>query len=290
MGSGHLVQTSQATGPTLTRYLQTTDVALLHTIKNFSSIVYMEMNPDLFVMSLPFRLADEFKFNGQNIGANKLFVDDAQTHVTHGGAREMMSVAMNKTRLVLDIAALQGVDPDDARLSFGELNLPDIAVARLGQRLLHAIDLFANDPGLVTDTKRVSYIQDEIYNLIADYLLCAQDGKMPEYGTRRTPIQIFKAAEDAFEAANGAPISIADLCRAANVSAGTLTHTFRSLTDMTPARYFKMRRINKAHELLSHNAFDRSPVKQAALNSGLTDLGRFSVEYKMLFGNSPSDT
>ena len=43
--------------------------------------------------------------------------------------------------------------------------------------------------------------------------------------------------------------------------------------------------------MLEIGAFDRSPVKQAALSVGLTELGRFSIEYKaLLFGHSPSAT
>ena len=53
---------------------------------------------------------------------------------------------------------------------------------------------------------------------------------------------------------------------------------------------FKMGRMSQARELLEAGAFDRSSVKQAALGVGLTDLGRFSVEYKALFGHSPSET
>jgi transcriptional regulator GlxA family with amidase domain len=106
-------------------------------------------------------------------------------------------------------------------------------------------------------------------------------------GTRN---QIVRRAEERFEAAGEKPVSLADLCVAAGVSARTLQYAFRDLYGMSPIQYFKVRRLHRARRALKSAIPERSAVKRAALAAGLSDLGRFSVEYRALFGQSPSAT
>jgi AraC-like DNA-binding protein len=63
---------------------------------------------------------------------------------------------------------------------------------------------------------------------------------------------------------------------------------------MSPLKFFKIRRLCRARHTLLQGAVergaDRGAVKRAALDAGLTELGRFSVEYRALFGEPPSVT
>jgi transcriptional regulator GlxA family with amidase domain len=102
--------------------------------------------------------------------------------------------------------------------------------------------------------------------------------------------EIVRRAEARFEAAGEKPVSLADLCLAAGVSARCLQYAFRDLYGVSPIRYFRLRRLHEAHRSLRSALPGRSAVKRAALGAGLTDLGRFSVEYRELFGQSPSAT
>ena len=102
--------------------------------------------------------------------------------------------------------------------------------------------------------------------------------------------EVVRRAEERFETAGEKPVSLADLCLAAGVSARALQYAFRDLYGVSPIRYFKLRRLHKAHRSLKSAVPERSAVKRAALEAGLTDLGRFSVEYRALFGQSPSAT
>ena len=62
------------------------------------------------------------------------------------------------------------------------------------------------------------------------------------------------------------------------------------MCDVSPLAYFHKRRLGNARRNLIHSAPGRGAVKNAALSAGLTELGRFSVEYRKLFGESPSAT
>jgi len=58
----------------------------------------------------------------------------------------------------------------------------------------------------------------------------------------------------------------------------------------SPLGYFHKRRLTQARETLILEPSARAAVKRAALGVGLTALGRFSVEYRLLFGERPSAT
>ncbi len=83
---------------------------------------------------------------------------------------------------------------------------------------------------------------------------------------------------------------MADLCCAAGVSQSTLYRAFDAVCGEPPLSYFHKRRLADARRSLTNLPACRGAVKRAALAAGLTEFGRFSVEYRELFGESPSAT
>ena len=96
--------------------------------------------------------------------------------------------------------------------------------------------------------------------------------------------------EALYEQAGAAPLSLADLCNAAGVSRSTLYRAFHSHCDMPPIEYIHKRRLTDAHSRLVAAKPARGAIKRIALEAGWTELGRFSVEYRRLFGESPKHT
>ena len=84
------------------------------------------------------------------------------------------------------------------------------------------------------------------------------------------------------------PMSLDELRRVAGVSARTLQEACLARWGQTPIELVASRRLEIARSLLSSG---RAPtVTTAALHSGFSHLGRFSVVYKRAFGESPSET
>ena len=84
------------------------------------------------------------------------------------------------------------------------------------------------------------------------------------------------------------PISLGELRTVAGVSARTLQEACLARWGQTPIELVASRRLEIARSLLSSG---RAPtVTAAALHSGFSHFGRFSVVYKRAFGESPSDT
>jgi AraC-like DNA-binding protein len=59
---------------------------------------------------------------------------------------------------------------------------------------------------------------------------------------------------------------------------------------MGPIRFLTLRRMHLVHRALLRADSSKSTVTQIVTDHGFWELGRFSVAYRALFGESPSET
>ena len=88
----------------------------------------------------------------------------------------------------------------------------------------------------------------------------------------------------------GKPVYIQDLCAAVGVSERSLQACFQSYLGVSPMRYLRLRRLQQTRRALREFSRDQTSVKSIALDYGFCDLGRFSVHYRQLFGETPFTT
>ena len=70
----------------------------------------------------------------------------------------------------------------------------------------------------------------------------------------------------------------------------TLERAFAAACGMTPTHYLLARRLDAAYRKLEAARFGDETVTNVAHNSGLSHLGRFSVQFREWFGESPNET
>ena len=86
------------------------------------------------------------------------------------------------------------------------------------------------------------------------------------------------------------PLHISVLCRTLEVSERTLRKAFHKIHGLPPCRHLRMSRLSQARRALLSADCKGVTVTEIATGFGFVELGRFSVEYRKVFGESPSQT
>jgi len=86
------------------------------------------------------------------------------------------------------------------------------------------------------------------------------------------------------------PLHISTLCRTLAVSERTLRKAFHKIHGLPPCRHLRMLRLSQARRALLSADCKAVTVTEVATGFGFVELGRFSVEYRKVFGESPSQT
>ena len=81
-----------------------------------------------------------------------------------------------------------------------------------------------------------------------------------------------------------------DLCRETGVGARTLQRCFQEYFRLTVSRYLKVVRLDSTRRDLTAADNEAASVTTIAMQNGWNHLGRFSVDYREHFGESPRET
>lgn len=87
----------------------------------------------------------------------------------------------------------------------------------------------------------------------------------------------------------GEPIRIPDLCADAGIGEHALRDAFRAIYRCPPYRWLRTLRMKEARKVLLSPS-SHATVTGIAMSFGFSELGRFSVEYRRMFGECPSIT
>ena len=140
------------------------------------------------------------------------------------------------------------------------------------------------DPGSLADPGAASRFEE----VVVDALLDATAERSPAARTpgRDDPA---KRAEEQLEKHLGEPVTVSELSRAVGVPVRTLDDGFRRSLGFSPKAYARVLRLNAARVDL-RKAGPGVTVSQVAVRWGFFHLGYFSVDYRRMFGESPSET
>lgn len=100
---------------------------------------------------------------------------------------------------------------------------------------------------------------------------------------------LFRRAIDLVES-GACPPRVSALTLALKVGASTLQKAFHAVAGVSPITFFISRQLHRARHLLLTSDPATTKVSSVAIRLGVTELGRFSVRYREMFGESPSST
>ena len=155
-------------------------------------------------------------------------------------------------------------------------------------RALHglACTLAKTDPGTLRRPATAKALeQDLIHAMIACLADPDSDKRKRDGGSHHRLMTRF---EDFLTARRLEPVYLAEICAAIGASERTLRTCCQEHLGMGPIRYLWLRRMNLAHRALVNADPALRTVTEIVTEHGFWELGRFSVEYRAMFGESPS--
>ena len=120
---------------------------------------------------------------------------------------------------------------------------------------------------------------------------CLTDGASVRMtsGGRRYDMIVAKF-EEYLEANPNLPLYLPEICAAIGAAERTLRMACQEHLGMGPIRYLALRRMNLVRRALLRAGSSTTTVTRIATDHGFWELGRFSVNYHAMFGETPSAT
>lgn len=135
-------------------------------------------------------------------------------------------------------------------------------------------------------------IAPQLEQLIIHTLLTTQPHNYSEtlrQEDKRLAPRHVKQVEEYIDAHADMPLTPAQLAALANVSLRTLYAGFHDFRRQSPMEYLRQVRLQRVRQdLLEDNG--GASITDIAMRWGFTHMGRFSLNYRQVFGESPSDT
>lgn len=158
---------------------------------------------------------------------------------------------------------------------------------------LRSVFFLADELRSGTTLTQRAEVADAFAGMLAGQLLLSQ----PHNYTQRlitepaaAPSQVQQAVDYIEANLGGDDLHVPAIAQAVGISVRSLQDAFRKELGVTPAAYTKNRRMVIAHRRLLAADPSVTTVTRIALGVGITHLGRFSVEYRERFGETPSST
>ncbi len=112
----------------------------------------------------------------------------------------------------------------------------------------------------------------------------------PESSSLANGAVTIRLVEDYVAAFAGETVEIPDICHDLRLSRRTLDRSFQEHLGTGPKTYLRLSRLSAARAALMDARPGTASVTQVALDHGFSELGRFSVLYRRMFGETPAQT
>jgi len=227
--------------------------------------------------------------NGDELLPNVMIVSSimGDHHFRMPGASQIASMTLSAVDLAAASNALNGrelIAPAVTR----HVRISDALMVRL--RRLHdaTCHLAAYTPDVLAHPEVAKAMEE---GLIHAMVGCLAEGAIAERkADAHLRMPVMHRFERAISEAEGQPLYLTEVCARIGVQERTLRNHCLEYLGMSPHRYLWLRRMDQARRALSLADPMGKTVTTIANDYGFWELGRFSVAYRKLFGESPSTT
>ena len=254
-------------------------------VDRFNTAVSIQLGPPSGAVALMFpRTANgRFLAVGENVGNDKLVFFPAGSMVDIVGpdlcGSESIAITPARFAEMIQVLYPDTVIPRQAAVIEGDA----VQLHALRKTIVDLVAHPKSDPG-----------GEQLSNLVAGAIAWMGDAssewKLEGVTLSWEHIRAAKLAREFIHEHYTDGIRLEDLCRVAGVGVRTLQRCFRQYFDVTITEYLKTIRLEAARRELAAGHPSEDSVTTIALENGFTHLGRFSVEFRERFGQSPKKT
>jgi AraC-like DNA-binding protein len=208
-------------------------------------------------------------------------------HLRTEGPCHWATLSMARDDFAAASYALVGRDPIERSVT--RYIRPAVSVmSRLADLQQRVIKLAEYAPSILAQPEPARALEQA---LVHATVMCVSESKPVQMG--QGPLRhasIIARFEELLAAHSNRPLYLAEICVALDTSERTLRSSCMEHLGIGPIRYLWLRRMHLAHHALVLADAARETVTRIATANGFIELGRFSVEYRALFGETPSAT
>jgi AraC-like DNA-binding protein len=162
------------------------------------------------------------------------------------------------------------------------------AMTRLQRLATTAADVAEYAPAVLAHPETAHALEQALIGATVD---CLGSGSADEdRAALRQHGVIMRRFHEVIERHDDEPLYIPELCKEIGTSARTLSACCQDHLRTSPKHFLLLRRMNMVRGALQRAAPGEATVTEIATRYGFWQFGRLAVEYKALFGESPSAT
>lgn len=169
-----------------------------------------------------------------------------------------------------------------------QTRVSDRLVVRLQQLHNAACHLAAQTPDILAHSEVARAVEDKLVRAMVACL--AQPTIAQETARPHLRMPVMRRFERAVCEAEDRPLYLTEVCAKIGVHERTLRNHCHEYLGMSPHRYLWLRRMKQVQRTLRLSNPGEKTVTMIANDCGFWELGRFSVAYRKLFGETPSAT
>jgi AraC-like DNA-binding protein len=236
------------------------------------------------MVHVPIDVPQQYVFGRQEVDVSTgamAFIAPGAEVTRHSGPGALLAMDVDGDALVAEVQARR---PGSAQpwSQFPQAFEPAEPLRRALGDAISAL-VRAHDPQVSPVDREHS--ESRVIAVIADVLLQRTDRTW----AGRLTLQRIADLEAWIDAHLAEPITLGRLCEVAQAGERSVQLAFRARRGMSPMRFVCERRLAAAHRRILEAAADDA-ITEIATGLGFTHLGRFSLAYRELFGESPSQT
>jgi AraC-like DNA-binding protein len=227
------------------------------------------------------------RFNGIEISQNEIatIALDWEWYLRSSASCEWGTVSLTPEDLAAASKTITGRELAPPALAHSLTPMPHalLRIRRLHEAASHLAEI---TPDILARPEVARAIEQA---LVEAMVFCLADSPSNDVrNVQRHRSRVMRRLEEALMANPEEPLYMAELAAQVGASYWTLRNCCLEYLGISPKRYLWLRRMNLARRALRNADAERSTVTDIASNYGFWELGRFSVAYRSLFGESPS--